>query len=195
MQAGITTTLNARASILAAANPLYGRYNPKRSPRENINLPPALLSRFDLLFLILDTPNHDTDTRLAEHVCHVHRTGQPLIRDDAGGDAGMGIVTPDVFRRYIAEAKKLAPLIPEQLVEYIVSAYTSLRAGMRPCLLLFTTRRPASKGRKLHYRPDTACHSASIPGLGTLPHCIFIVRPSCICATLSAKRMSMRRYV
>lgn len=132
MQAGITTTLNARASILAAANPLYGRYNPKKSPRENINLPPALLSRFDLLFLILDTPNHDTDTRLAEHVCHVHRTGQAPTRDDANGDTEMrrNTVAPDIFRQYIAEAKKLAPLIPEQLVDYIVSAYTSLRAGI-----------------------------------------------------------------
>ncbi|KAI9446171.1 MCM2/3/5 family-domain-containing protein [Lactarius indigo] len=68
-RAGITTTLNARTSILAAANPLYGRYNPKVSPVENINLPAALLSRFDLLFLLLDKPSRDDDERLAQH-CH-----------------------------------------------------------------------------------------------------------------------------
>ncbi|KAG9712285.1 MCM-domain-containing protein, partial [Aureobasidium melanogenum] len=60
-KAGITTTLNARTSILAAANPLYSRYNPRISPVENINLPAALLSRFDILFLILDTPSRDAD--------------------------------------------------------------------------------------------------------------------------------------
>lgn len=71
-KAGISTTLNARTSVLAAANPLYGRYNPKVSPVENINLPAALLSRFDILFLILDKPNREDDERLAEHVTYVH---------------------------------------------------------------------------------------------------------------------------
>ncbi|KAH9009218.1 DNA replication licensing factor [Lactarius deliciosus] len=58
--------------ILTVANPLYGRYNPKVSPLENINLPAALLSRFDLLFLLLDKPSRDDSERLAQHVTHVH---------------------------------------------------------------------------------------------------------------------------
>lgn len=80
-KAGITTTLNARTSILAAANPLYGRYNPKISPVENINLPAALLSRFDVLFLILDTPTREDDERLAHHVTYVHMHNTHPILD------------------------------------------------------------------------------------------------------------------
>merc|ERR1711953_154815 len=71
-KAGITTTLNTRTTVLAAANPLYGRYNPFKSPVENIDLPAALLSRFDLLFLLLDTVDVDKDKNLALHVCKVH---------------------------------------------------------------------------------------------------------------------------
>jgi DNA replication licensing factor MCM7 len=56
-KAGITTTLNARTSVLAAANPVYGRYNRKMTPHQNINLPASLLSRFDLIFLLLDNAN------------------------------------------------------------------------------------------------------------------------------------------
>jgi DNA replication licensing factor MCM7 len=75
-KAGITTSLNARASILAAANPIYGRYNPKLTPHQNINLPAALLSRFDLIFLLLDKANAKADKDLATHVTSVHRFGE-----------------------------------------------------------------------------------------------------------------------
>ena len=67
-KAGITTSLNARTSVLAAANPVYGRYNKKLKPHENINLPAALLSRFDLIFLLLDLANSELDQKLARHV-------------------------------------------------------------------------------------------------------------------------------
>ncbi len=67
------TSLNARVSILAAANPAYGRYNPKKSVEQNIQLPAALLSRFDLLWLIQDKPDRDNDLRLAQHIAYVHQ--------------------------------------------------------------------------------------------------------------------------
>jgi DNA replication licensing factor MCM7 len=63
LQAGIMTSLNARVSILAAANPAYGRYNPKRTIEQNIQLPAALLSRFDILWLIQDKADRDNDLR------------------------------------------------------------------------------------------------------------------------------------
>lgn len=141
-KAGITTTLNARTSILAAANPLYGRYNPRKSPRENINLPPALLSRFDLLFLILDTPDQDSDTRLAQHVCQVHSrhggngnessttggiTSDERREESRKGNIDNGGIPSDIFRAYIALAKQYEPVVPSSLVEYAVGAYVGLR--------------------------------------------------------------------
>ena len=63
-KAGITTRLNARVSILAAANPAYGRYNPKRTIEQNVQLPAALLSRFDLLWLIQDRADRSNDLKL-----------------------------------------------------------------------------------------------------------------------------------
>lgn len=83
-KAGIMTTLNARVSILAAANPAYGRYNPRRTIEQNIQLPAALLSRFDLLWLIQDKPDRDNDTRLAKHITYVHSHGkQPPTKVEA----------------------------------------------------------------------------------------------------------------
>ncbi|KAM1257442.1 hypothetical protein TB2_030986 [Malus domestica] len=72
-KAGITTSLNARTAVLAAANPAWGRYDLRRTPAENINLPPALLSRFDLLWLILDRADMDSDLEMARHVVYVHQ--------------------------------------------------------------------------------------------------------------------------
>ena len=123
-KAGITTTLNARTSILAAANPLYGRYNPKISPVDNINLPAALLSRFDVLFLILDTPNKDDDERLAQHVTYVHMHNEhPPLQHDP--------IDPVLMRHYIAEARRKRPIVPKEVSNYVVSAYVQLRKNSK----------------------------------------------------------------
>ena len=72
--------MNARTAVLAAANPAFGRYNTSFTPQENMNLPAALLSRFDRMWLRLDRPDSDSDTALAHHVLHVHREGMPPVR-------------------------------------------------------------------------------------------------------------------
>lgn len=120
-KAGITTTLNARTSILAAANPLYGRYNPCISPVENINLPAALLSRFDILFLILDTPSRESDEELAQHVTYVHmHNAHPELE-------GGVVFPPHEVRQYIAQARTYRPTVPKSVSDYMVGAYVRLR--------------------------------------------------------------------
>ena len=77
-KAGIHATLNARASILAAANPIYGRYDRSRSLRFNVNISPPIMSRFDIFFVIFDEKNDDEDFHIAQHIVNMHR-----LRDNA----------------------------------------------------------------------------------------------------------------
>mmetsp|Transcript_2871 Transcript_2871/g.10377 ORF Transcript_2871/g.10377 Transcript_2871/m.10377 type:complete len:718 (-) Transcript_2871:2392-4545(-) len=119
-KAGITTTLNARTTVLAAANPAFGRYNISATPQENINLPAALLSRFDLMWLILDTPDQDADTELARHVMNVHREGRPPA-------SAFTPVSAAELRAYISVARKFHPYVPEDLTDNIAGAYAGMR--------------------------------------------------------------------
>ncbi|KAH8905107.1 DNA replication licensing factor mcm7 [Coniochaeta sp. PMI_546] len=130
-KAGISTTLNARTSILAAANPIYGRYNPRISPVENINLPAALLSRFDILFLLLDTPTRDTDAMLAKHVAYVHMHGRHPDLNARGDDQEDVVFSPHEVRSYVATARTYRPVVPEAVSEYLVKTYVKLRESQR----------------------------------------------------------------
>ena len=123
-KAGITTTLNARTSILAAANPLYGRYNTRISPVENINLPAALLSRFDVLFLMLDQPSREADEQLAQHVTYVHMNNKHPEME--------GIVfSAHEVRQYIAQARSYRPIVPKDVSDYMVGAYVRMRQAQK----------------------------------------------------------------
>lgn len=136
-KAGISTTLNARTSILAAANPIYGRYNPRISPVENINLPAALLSRFDVLFLLLDTPTRESDAQLAKHVAYVHMHSKhpDLYATDNNSNGAAQqpniVFTPHEVRAYVAQARTYRPTVPETVTEYLTKTYVRLRDAQR----------------------------------------------------------------
>ncbi|KAJ8389254.1 hypothetical protein AAFF_G00121190 [Aldrovandia affinis] len=123
-KAGIMTSLNARCSILAAANPAYGRYNPRKSIEQNIQLPAALLSRFDLLWLIQDRPDPDADLRLAQHITYVHQhCRQPPTHFTP--------IDMKLLRRYVSLCQRRQPVIPESLADYITAAYVEMRKEAR----------------------------------------------------------------
>ncbi|KAE8550821.1 hypothetical protein EYB25_007051 [Talaromyces marneffei] len=96
-KAGIHTSLNARCSVIAAANPIYGQYDPHKDPHKNIALPDSLLSRFDLLFIVTDDPEDKGDRLVSEHVLRRHRYRQPgaeegvPVREGATQTLGVGI--------------------------------------------------------------------------------------------------------
>lgn len=124
-KAGIMTTLNARVSILAAANPAYGRYNLKRSISDNLDLPPALLSRFDLLWLIKDRPDESNDLHLANHIFNVHtKPGEEIEHD-------RDVIDMKSMRRYIQLCKLKDPIVPPTLDNLLVRIYNEIRSKKR----------------------------------------------------------------
>ena len=118
-KAGIQATLNARTSILAAANPVGGRYNRKTTLRANVNMSAPIMSRFDLFFVVLDECDEDVDRHLAEHIVNIHKD-----RDDA--------IVPEFsteqLQRYIRFARTFKPEFTDEAKDTLVEKYKELRA-------------------------------------------------------------------
>src|SRR6058998_1550595 len=135
-KAGITAVLQARCAVLAAANPKFGRFDEHKYISEQIDLPPALLSRFDIIFSMIDRPQSDRDRELAEHVLKGHRVGEIRRRREAGlsSEETQALeepytphFNPDFLRKYVAYAKRLFPVMTEEAMGIIERKYLEIR--------------------------------------------------------------------
>jgi len=115
-KANIQATLRAETSVLAAGNPKFGRFEPYSPIPQQIDISPALLSRFDITFVLRDLPNKAQDEAIASHVLEEHQ--QEVIRD---------VIEPNLLRKYIAYAKRLSPKLTDTAVEEIKDFYITLR--------------------------------------------------------------------
>ena len=120
-KAGIQATLNARASILAAANPEGGRYDRKKTLRQNLNLTSAIMSRFDLFFVVLDELDERTDYAIAKHIVSIHQHGTLAGRDAEPEHS----VTQ--LQQYIKFARTLKPRLSPEAARKLVEYYRELR--------------------------------------------------------------------
>ncbi|EJD04350.1 MCM-domain-containing protein [Fomitiporia mediterranea MF3/22] len=125
-KAGITTVLNSRTSVLAAANPVWGRYDEGRSPGENIDFQTTILSRFDMIFIVRDEHNEARDRTIAKHVMNIHMN-RPSELTGENGEA-VGEIDIDKMKRYIAYCKaKCAPRLSPEAQEMLSSHFVALR--------------------------------------------------------------------
>lgn len=98
-KAGITTILNARTSVLAAANPIFGRYDDMKTPGENIDFQTTILSRFDMIFIVKDAHERGRDERIAKHVMNIHKGGVATEEETESE------IPVDTIKRYLAYCK------------------------------------------------------------------------------------------
>jgi replicative DNA helicase Mcm len=141
-KAGINATLKSRCAVLAAANPKLGRFDEFLPIHEQINMPPALLSRFDLIFSIIDKPDRQTDTDLATHILLTHKAGEVTEQisrlkksrhTKKEQESLMKIVMPtfdpEFLRKYVAYAKRnIFPVMTDEALEILKGYYVDFRS-------------------------------------------------------------------
>ena len=116
---GIVATLNARTSILAAANPMFGKYDPFKNLTENVNLPIPLLTRFDLVFVVRDIPSQEKDREIAQHILSQHGTS---------GTDTTSLIDVDILTKYLAYAKRNDPVLTKEAENKIMEFYLKMRS-------------------------------------------------------------------
>lgn len=138
-KAGVMATLKSRCSLLAAANPKLGRFDKYEPIAPQINLTPALMSRFDLIFVLTDDPDTNRDSRIAEHILKSNYAGElatqiswnpDISQDDI--DSAMVVIKPEIepemLRKYVAYARKnVFPTLTDDAKEYFGKYYVGLR--------------------------------------------------------------------
>jgi replicative DNA helicase Mcm len=117
---GIVATLNARTAILAAANPALGRYEPHRTVAENISLPVTILSRFDLIFVLRDVPNKESDSKMSAHILELHRKGSGTVEPP---------IPVELLRKYVSYAKGVKPVLTQEALKRINDFYLAMRSA------------------------------------------------------------------
>ena len=118
---GINATLNARASIIAIANPVFGKYDPFKNLTENIpNIPIPLLTRFDMIFVVRDVPDKEKDTKIARHIISAHSNGDSTHNTANSMDI-------ETFSKYLRIAKKKHPKLSVKAEEKIIAYYIKMR--------------------------------------------------------------------
>jgi replicative DNA helicase Mcm len=141
-KAGILATLKSRCALLGAANPKLGRFDRYENIAQQINMPPALISRFDLIFILTDEPSPQRDGNIAEHIIKAHYAGEINTQYQSLSSSkitqeqinkAMSVIEPtyrpDILRKYIAYSKRhIFPVMEEEAKQQIINFYLDLRS-------------------------------------------------------------------
>jgi replicative DNA helicase Mcm len=128
---GIVATLNARTSILSAANPMYGKYDPYKNITENVNLPVPLLTRFDLIFIVRDMPEKEKDSLIASHILEIHKDSE---------HAAKPAIEIDLFSKYLSYSKQVEPVLTPEAIDLVRSYYMDMRKVESEGMITVTPR-------------------------------------------------------